>query len=382
VSAKRDYYEILGVPRTATDDEIKKAYRQLAMKYHPDKNPGDKQAEERFKEVAEAYDVLHDEEKRARFDRFGHAAEAPTGGGFESVHGFDLADALRAFMRDFGGMGGGFGDFFEQRSRGGAVRDRRGNDLEIRLPLTLEEIASGVEKKIKIRHMRPCTVCGGTGARAGTGKRTCTVCGGAGQVRVVQRSPFGQLINITTCDRCHGEGTVIDAPCTECSGEGRVRAQEEISIRVPAGVTTGNYIPLRGLGDAGPRSGPPGDLIAHIEEVENALFARDGDDLVIELPISVARAALGGKVDVPTLGGKAKIEIPSGIQSGQVLRLRGKGLKSLQRSGSGDLLVRVVVHTPSRISERAKRLLTELDELPDSKVPRPGRPGRRGADER
>ncbi|MBI4365170.1 MAG: molecular chaperone DnaJ [Candidatus Latescibacteria bacterium] len=381
MTTRRDYYDVLGVPRGAPDEEIKKAYRALAMKFHPDRNPGDKQAEERFKEVAEAYEVLHDPEKRSRYDRFGHAAGAPAGGGAADFQGFDLADALRAFMRDFGGMGGGFGgtfgDLFETRPGGrGARSERRGHDLEIRLPLTLEEIASGVEKRVKIRHMKACGVCHGTGAKAGTSRHTCKVCGGSGQVRVVQRSIFGQMISVTTCDRCRGEGTVVESPCPECGGEGRVRAQDEVTIRVPAGVTTGNYIPLRGLGDAGLRGGPPGDLIAHIEETEHPLFARDGDDLVVEIPISIARASLGGKVEAPTLSGKAKIDIPAGIQSGQVLRLRGKGLKSLHRSGTGDLLVRITVHTPSRLSDRAKKLVTELEELPDSKVPRPHRPGR------
>ena len=337
------------------------------MKHHPDKNPGDKVAEEKFKEVAEAYEVLHDAEKRAQYDRHGHMAGAPSGGGgargYQSSEAFDLADALRAFMRDFGGMGG-MGDVFETQGGGrGARSERRGHDLEIRLVLTLEEIASGVEKRIKIRRMKPCVSCGGTG-----------------QVRVVHRSLFGQLINITTCDRCKGEGAVVESPCTGCSGEGRARVQEEITIRVPAGVTNGNYIPLRGLGDAGLRGGPPGDLIAHIEEEEHPLFARDGDDLVLDLPISVARAALGGKIEVPTLGGKAKIDVPAGIQSGQVLRLRGKGLKSLQRSGVGDLLVRVTLHTPAKLSERARKILNEFEELPEAKVPGPHHPGaeRRG----
>ena len=364
------------MPRAATDDEIKKAYRKLALQHHPDRNPGDKAAEEKFKEVAEAYEVLHDPEKRRRYDQFGHVPTAPGGGGFEGFPGgVDLSEALRMFMRDFGGLGG-FGDLFEEaRGRGGARSERRGHDLELRLPLTLDEIASGVEKKIKIRHQRPCGTCGGTGARPGTSKKTCGVCGGSGQRRVVQRSILGQFISITTCDRCGGEGTVIDSPCGECSGEGRLRQQEEITIRVPAGVTTGNYIPLRGQGDAGPRGGPAGDLIVHIEEEEHPLFLRDGDDLVLELPISIARAALGGKVEVPTLGGRAKVDIPAGIQSGQVLRLRGKGLRSLRRSGSGDLLVRVVVHTPAKLSDRARRLLAELEDLPEGKPPRPRRPG-------
>jgi molecular chaperone DnaJ len=373
MSAVRDYYEVLGVARDASPEEIKKAYRQLAVKHHPDKNPGDKQSEERFKEVAEAYEVLSDPEKRAQFDRFGRKGPGVPGGGFEA-HGFDLSDALRAFMRDFGGMGG-FGDMFEGGASRGAPRERRGNTLEIRLPLTLEEIASGTEKRVKVRHMRSCATCHGTGAKEGTSRVTCQRCGGSGQVRVVQRSIFGQLINIATCDRCHGEGTVVESPCPTCSGEGRVRQQSEIVIKVPAGVSSGNYIPLSGMGDAGPRGGPAGDLIAHIEELEHALFARDGDDLVVELPVSIARAALGGKVEVPILGGgRAAIEIPGGTNTGRLLRLRGKGLKSLQRSGNGDLLVRIVVHTPAKPGDRAKKLLLELDALPEAKAPAPRRP--------
>ena len=374
MSVVRDYYEVLGVERSASGDVIKKAYRKLAIKYHPDKNPGDKQAEERFKEVAEAYEVLSDPEKRSRYDRFGHAQPGMPGG-FEDLRGFDLADALRAFMRDFGGMGG-FGEVFEEsgaRRRGG--RERRGNTLELRLPLTLEEIATGVEKRVKVRHMIACATCKGSGAKEGAGRATCTRCQGSGQVRVVQRSIFGQLINITTCDRCRGEGTVIEDPCAACSGEGRVREQSEIAIKVPPGVSSGNFIPLSGMGDAGPRGGPAGDLIAHIEEVEHALFARDGDDLILELPVSLARAALGGKVEVPTLGGgRAVVEVPGGATTGKLLRLRGKGLKSLQRSGHGDLLVRLVIDTPSKLSDRARKLLQELESLPESKPHPPRRP--------
>ena len=348
---RRDYYEVLGVEKGASEEDIKKAYRQLAMKHHPDRNPGNKEAEEKFKEVAEAYEVLHDADKRAKYDRFGHAAEVPFGGaGGQDFAGFDLADALRAFMRDFGGAGGmgGFGDVFEEGGRGGRPRERRGNTLEIRLPLTLEEIATGTEKVVKIRHMRVCGTCKGSGAKPGTEKKTCPVCHGSGQVRLVQRSIFGQMINITTCDRCHGEGQIVESPCDTCHGEGRVRQQSEISIKVPAGVSNGNYIPISGMGDAGPRGGPPGDLIAHIEELEHELFLRDGDDLVIEVPISYSRAALGGKVEVPVLGGgRAMVEVPAGTTYGKFLRLRGKGLKSLKRSGHGDLLARIVIPTPN-----------------------------------
>jgi molecular chaperone DnaJ len=349
------------------------------MKYHPDRNPGDKKAEESFKEVAEAYEILHDPEKRARYDRFGHAAAGASpgggGGGFTDAEGFDLADALRAFMRDFGGMGGFGGDVFESGGGRRAVRsERRGRNLEIRLPLTLEEIASGAEKVIKIRRMVACSECSGSGAKPGTKTKTCPNCAGSGQIRSVQRSLFGQMISVSTCDRCHGEGTIVESPCPTCSGEGRMREQQEITIRVPPGVMEGNYIPLRGMGDAGIRGGPAGDLIAHIEEIPHALFAREGEDIILELPVSFARAALGGKIEVPTLGGRAKVTIPAGIHSGQVLRLRGKGLKSLHRSGTGDQLIRVTLHTPDKLSDRGKKLLTELESLPDSGVPPPHRP--------
>lgn len=377
--ARRDHYEVLGVAREASEEEVKKAYRQLAMKWHPDRNPGSKEAEERFKEVAEAYEVLRDPEKRARFNRFGHAASAPSqggAGGFEEFGGFDLADALRAFMRDFGSGGGGsFGDVFEQRASRAGPRERRGNSLEIRLPLTLEEISTGVEKIVKIRHMRVCPTCKGSGARDAAKRKTCTVCQGSGQMRVVQRSIFGQLISITTCDRCHGEGTIIESPCELCKGEGRVRQQSEISIKVPPGVASGNYIPLARMGDAGARGGPAGDLIAHIEELEHPLFLRDGDDIIVEVPISVARAALGGKVEVPTLGGgRAVIEVPPGTEDGRLLRLRGKGMSSLKRSGRGDHLVRIAIAVPAKLTDRGKKLLTEFDQLPEAKPPAPRRP--------
>ena len=365
--AKRDYYEVLGVPRSAGEDEIKKAYRKLAFENHPDRNPGDKSAELRFKEATEAYEVLRDPQKRARYDQVGHAAEVPGGGAGFDFSGFDLADALRAFMRGFGGDG--FDDIFGVRGRGGRAV-RQGDDLQVRLKLTLEEIASGVEKKIRVKHMRPCTTCGGNG---GTGEQVCPQCQGRGQVRRVQQSLLGQFVNIATCPRCSGEGSVFKDTCKTCGGDGRVSATETIAVQVPAGVANGNFIPLRGMGDAGPRGGPAGDLIVLIEEKPHAVFARDGDDLRVDVPISFTTAALGGSVEVPTLDqAPAKLEVPAGTQSGQVMRVRGRGIPHL-RGGRGDLLARLVVWVPQRVPQGERKLLEELRRSEAFKPPQPGR---------
>ena len=314
---KRDYYEILGLDRDSDINDIKKAYRNLAMKYHPDKNPGDKGAEEKFKEVAEAYEVLKDPEKRARYDQFGHAGVSGAagrgfGGGFA---GFDLSDALRAFMRDFGGFGA-FDDFFGD-SVGTRRRSatRRGGDLQVRVPLTLKEIGEGIEKTIKLKRKDACPVCHGTGSREEKGLVTCPSCGGTGEIRRAQRSIFGQFVNVTVCQRCSGEGTIVKNPCNRCSGEGRVTAERRIKVKIPPGVTSGNYITIRGEGNKGIKNGPSGDLIVLIEEKPDRDFKRHGDDIIYDLAITFSQAALGDKVDVPTLTGKARVTVPPGTQT-------------------------------------------------------------------
>ena len=362
--AKRDYYEVLGVERGATEEQIKKAYRKAAFENHPDRNPGNKEAEQRFKDATEAYEVLHDAQKRAQYDRFGHTAGPGMGPGVD-FSGFDLADALRAFMRDFGGDAGGFESIFA-----GAGAERRGNDLQLVLKLTLEEVASGVEKQIRVKHQRPCSTCSGKG---GTGEGACPQCNGRGQVRRVQQSFFGQFVNVSACPRCQGEGVIFRNPCKTCGGDGRVSETETIAVRVPAGVAHGNFIPLRGMGDSGVRGAAAGDLIVLIEEKPHPIFERDGNDLLLEVPTSFATLALGGKIEVPTLGGgSAMLDVPAGTQSGRVLRLKGRGLPAL-RGGHGDLLARLVVFIPSRLSSAEKK---QLEELGRSENMKPGRPGR------
>ena len=368
--AKRDYYEVLCVARAATEDEIKKAYRKLAFDNHPDRNPGEPAAELRFKEATEAYEVLRDRDKRARYDQFGHAATSGAAGGpGADFSGFDLADALRAFMRDFGGDGGGgFEDLFSGARGGRAVR--QGDDLQVHVKLTLEEIGTGVEKKIRVKHLRPCTTCAG---RGGEGESACTQCQGRGQVRRVQQSMLGQFVNIATCPKCGGDGKLFKEPCKTCGGDGRTSMTETLSVKVPAGVANGNFIPLRGMGDSGPRGGPAGDLIVLIEEKDHAIFERDGDDLHLDVPINFATAVLGGTVELPMLDGtKGKLDVPAGTPSGQVLRVRGRGIPHL-RGGRGDLLARVLVWVPSKLSGADKKLLEEVRRSEAFKPPLPGR---------
>jgi len=366
--AQRDYYEVLSVAKGAGEEDIRKAYRKIAFQNHPDRNPGDKAAEQRFKEATEAYEVLRDPEKRARYDQLGHAGVSGTAGGpggFD-FSGFDLADALRAFMRDFGG----FDDLFRGGEAGGPGRAPRGDDLQVRLKLTLEEIATGVEKRIRVKHLKTCATCNG---RGGTGEETCPQCRGRGQVRRVQQSIFGQFVNVATCPQCGGEGRTVRERCKTCGGDGRVPDTETITVKVPAGVASGNFIPMRGLGDAGPRGGPAGDLIVLIEEKEHGVFDRDGSNLHVDVPISFVTAALGGRIDVPTLqGGPASVQVPPGTASGHVVRVRGRGLASL-RGGSGDLLARLIVWVPSRLSAQERKLLEELGSLEGLKPPKPGK---------
>ena len=366
--AKRDYYDILGVPRTGTDDEIKKAYRKIAFEQHPDRNPGNKEAEARFKEATEAYEVLRDRDKRARYDQFGHAAMGGAGGGpGVDFSGFDLADALRAFMRDFGQGGGGFEDLF---SGGGRERDSRGDDLRVRLPLTLEEIAAGVGKRVRVKHLRACATCSG---RGGKGEVACVQCQGRGQVRRVQQSIFGQFVNISTCPRCEGTGKIFKEPCATCTGDGRVHQTETVSVQVPPGVSNGNFIPLRGLGDAGARGGSAGDLIVLIEEKDHEVFEREGDDLHLDVPVSFPTAALGGKIEITLLdGARATLNMSAGTPTGQLIRLKGKGLPSL-RGGRGDLIAQIMVWVPERLGSAEKKLLEELQRSDAFKPPAPGK---------
>ncbi|MCK4403876.1 MAG: molecular chaperone DnaJ [candidate division Zixibacteria bacterium] len=368
--AKRDYYEVLGLSRDATDVDIKKAYRRLALKYHPDKNPGSKEAEESFKEATEAYEVLKEPQKRSTYDQFGHAGLSGAGGfgGFDFTT-FDLSDALRAFMRDFGSFGSVFDEFFGTTSTRTRRGYQKGQDLQIRLKLTLEEIATGVEKKIKLKRLQKCSECDGIGAAEGTSKKECSRCRGSGQIRRVSRSLFGQFVNVTTCDYCNGEGMVIDTPCPACRGEGRVKGTSTISVKIPPGVTTGNYIQIRDTGNAGPRGGPPGDVIVLIQEQEHPAFKRRGDDIVHETLISFTQAALGDEITVPTLDGKWSLKIPSGTQSGKLFKLKGKGIPRLHGYGRGDELIRVLVWVPTHLTSEEKKLLKELASKENMKPP-------------
>lgn len=376
--SKRDYFETLGVGRDAGDEEIKKAYRKLALKHHPDRNPGDHAAEERFKEATEAYEVLRDKEKRRLYEQYGHAAfEQGAGPGGFGAGGqgfdFDLSDALRAFMRDFGDLG--FGEFFgggRTRARH-ASRSRQGADIQIELPLTLKEISTGVEKKIRVRKLLSCSRCGGKGYEGSSGATTCPECQGAGQVRTIQRSIFGQLVHVQTCPRCDGEGVTVEDPCPVCRGKGQSEGTETIRVHVPAGVMAGNYLTLERQGHVGVRGGPAGNLIAVIEETADDGFERHGADLLTVVPIGFARAALGGPLEVSTLDGRVRVQIPAGIQSGKVLRVRGKGLPELRSSRRGDLLVRIIVWTPQKLSPREKELIEELSNIQGEELPKADR---------
>lgn len=373
---KRDYYEVLGVDKNASKDEIKKAYRKLAFKYHPDKNPGDRTAEENFKEATEAYEVLNDAEKRNLYDQYGHGGlggpggRGPFGGDFGGFGGFDLADALRAFMRDFGGFGGFEDAFGGGARRGGGRRTRKGRDLQLKVKLTIHEVAKGATKQIRVNKLVECGDCGGTGSREGGELATCEVCQGTGQIKHVQRSILGQFVNVTICHRCNGEGVIVRDPCRSCAGSGTVRGSETVSVKIPPGVATGNYITVGGGGDVGERGGPAGDLYVIIEEKDDPLFERHGNDVLIDLPLTYTQLALGTKLEIPTLDGPVMFKVPSGTPSHKVFRMKGKGIPRLNSYGKGDQLVRVVAWVPDKINKKEAELLKELDESLSARLPK------------
>ncbi|MDN3237839.1 molecular chaperone DnaJ [Pseudomonas sp. WAC2] len=347
--AKRDYYEILGVERGASDADLKKAYRRLAMKYHPDRNPGDKAAEEKFKEANEAYEVLSDAGKRSAYDQYGHAGIDPSMG----AGGFGAGAAGASFSDIFGDV---FSDFFGNARGGGRGGPQRGADLRYTLDLDLEEAVRGTNVTIRVPTLVGCKTCDGSGAKPGTSPTTCTTCGGIGQVRMQQ----GFFSVQQTCPRCHGTGKIIPEPCQTCHGQGRIEEQKTLSVKVPAGVDTGDRIRLSGEGEAGTMGGPAGDLYVVVNVREHAIFQRDGKHLYCEVPISFADAALGGELEVPTLDGRVKLKIPEATQTGKMFRLRGKGVVPVRGGGAGDLMCRVVVETPVNLDKRQRELLEEF----------------------
>jgi molecular chaperone DnaJ len=366
--AKRDYYEILGVNKSASPEEIKKAYRKVAIKYHPDKNPGDKEAEDRFKEAAEAYEVLRDPQKRQRYDRFGH--QGVEGGGFGAGGGMNMEDIFSRFEDIFGG-GGGFGDFFGRGGSGGG-RVRKGSNLRIKLKLTLDEVANGTEKKIKVKRYVSCDECGGNGSKNGNSLKTCHTCSGTGQVRKVVNTMLGQMVSSSTCPTCDGEGQIVSSACGNCQGEGRIYKEEVIPIKIPAGVAEGVSLFMNGKGNFPKRGGVAGDLLIVIEEEAHEELKREGNNIHYDLYISFIDAALGTTVEVPTINGKVKIPIDAGTQSGKILRLRSKGIRDLNGYSTGDQLIHVNVWTPQKLSSEEKATLEKLRDANNFK-PNPGK---------
>ena len=373
--SKRDFYEILGVSKSASADEIKKAYRKVAMQFHPDRNPGDKSAEEKFKEAAEAYEILSDADKKSKYDRFGHQAFGPgTGGGNGGYGGggMDMNDIFSQFGDVFGDdMFGGFFGGGQSRSRGGTkARGQRGSNLRIKLKLNFEEIANGVNKQVKVKKHVLCTTCGGNGAKDKSSIQTCGTCKGSGQVRKVTNTFLGQMQTVNTCSTCNGEGSTVTAKCTACKGEGRVYGEETISIDIPAGVQDGMQLSMSGKGNAGERGGVSGDLIIMIEEEQHEFLHREGLNVSYDLFITIPDAIFGTSVEVPTIDGRAKIKIPAGTQSGKIFRLKGKGFPEVQGYAKGDQLIHVNIWTPQEVSEEEKIALNKMQESENFK-PKP-----------
>lgn len=360
--AKRDYYEVLGISKEATADEIKKAYRKMAIQYHPDKNPGDKEAEEKFKEAAEAYDVLSNADKRARYDQFGHAGmSGAAGNGGPFGEGMSMDDIFSMFGDIFGGRGGGFSGFGGFSGGGQQQRMFKGSDLRVKVKLDLKEIANGAEKKFKLKKYVPCTHCHGTGAEGNSGSDTCETCKGSGSVLRTQQTILGMMQTRTTCPTCNGEGKIIKNKCKVCAGDGIVHGEEVVSVKIPAGVAEGMQLSMSGKGNAGKRNGIPGDLLIQVQEEPHPELIRDESDLVYNLLLSFPTAALGGTVEIPTIDGKAKVKIDPGTQPSKVLRLRGKGLPRMGGYGVGDLLVNISVYIPETLNKEEKSTVEKLD---------------------
>lgn len=356
---KRDYYEALGVEKNADDVELKKAYRSLAKKYHPDMHPDDKEAEAKFKEISEAYAVLSDPQKRQQYDQFGHVGM--NGMGFEGFGNFNFG-----FEDIFGSFFGGspFGRSTGRQNRG----PKRGADLKYTLNIDFNEAVFGTTKEIRISRMQTCSTCKGTGAKEGSSPQTCRHCNGTGQIRQVQSTPFGQMVNMRTCDLCKGEGTIITKPCEECSGNGRIQKTTTLSINIPAGIDNGQTISLRGEGESGTKGGPPGDLYVNVYVKQHPIFSREGYNVICEIPITITQAALGAELEIPTLDGKMKHDIPEGTQTGTVFRLRNKGIKHLRSNSKGDLYVKVNVEVPTKLSGKQKEILRQFAEVSGDEV--------------